>query len=197
MLEVRGQAMIPGEKNADDFLDITAFASGATFTLASWGPCHDVDDDDDDSDDDDDNINNNKEQVLTPWRTLLPQHEHDDCWSSASLSSSEHNILARRKVRFHDTPQIRHYDKPTEEHWSRLYYSCHELQKIVDDYRLEQQEWQDECAKYAESAAEEKELRRFDDTTNANKETALECCSAGGTDAEEEESIEHTIGDVK
>jgi hypothetical protein len=76
--------------------------------------------------------------VMTTCRTQDKQEE-------TKLGDSSHeclppNPLARRdsKVRFCDQPpQVLCYEKCRLEDYSRLYYSVHELQKIIDDLKVE------------------------------------------------------------
>jgi len=165
MLEV-GQATIITADSADenddgDFLDITAFAAGASFSLAAWGaaaPCHACEHDD------------KEEQLHKPKSWHRSSFESDrDNWSVSS--SEEASVTSGRRVRFSTSePQVRHYTKPTSDDWSLLYYSCHELQKIVDEYRMEEQEeqeWQEECAAVEKESANKS--RAKEETTSTDK----------------------------
>jgi hypothetical protein len=144
MLEV-GQATIitaaaVDESDDDNFLDLTAFAAGATFSLSAWGPCP--------CDDDDENDQQEQQSMPLSWRR--PPCENNDCWSDSSDDEEEDS--SKRRVRFSlEENEIQIVERPTPQEWNRLYYSCHELQKIVDDYRLEQQEeqeWEEECSRH-------------------------------------------------
>lgn len=147
MLEMSQTTIItPDENDVDDFLDLSAFAAGATFSLSAWSttsaPCHAFE-----PQDEQDNQCHATSSIPSSWRR--PPYESSD--SSSSVVSSDE--CATRRVRFSAAiSEVRIYERPTAEDWSSLYYSCHELQKIVDEYRQEEEEWQAECARLEEGA---------------------------------------------
>ena len=145
MLEMNSTAIITtDEHDLDDFLNLSAFpAAGATFSLSAWSaapaPCHASFEQEEEEEE---NHHNDHPTSSIPLSWRRPPCESNDS-SSASSSSNQ----GATRVRFSaDISSVRIYDKPTAEDWSRLYYSCHELQKIVDEYRQEEEEWKAECA---------------------------------------------------
>jgi len=147
MLEMSQTTIITADENdVDDFLDLSAFAVGATFSLSAWSttsaPCHAFE-----QQDEQDNQCHATSSI--PSSRRRPPYESSDS-SSSVVSSDEY---ATRRVRFSPAiSEVRIYERPTAEDWSSLYYSCHELQKIVDEYRQEEEEWQAECARLEEGA---------------------------------------------
>ena len=144
---------------APDLQDDEVSWSTDTDDGESW--CYSDDDDDDDRSDDGDDT------MLTPqvklschppqhlfhttpqdWNGDLDSDEHDESFQDDkefdSISQDETEFVSMStptRVSFSDEePQIHFIPRTSPEDWSRLYYSCHELQKIVDERRLEEQE---------------------------------------------------------
>lgn len=138
MSQTTTTTIITADENdvGDDFLDFSAFsAAGASFSLSAWAPCHVEQENNEQV-----VHNNNDTASISPWRRPPCESHHESFSSSWSISSSDE----QRRVRFSaEICQVRLFDKPTTDDWNRLYYSCHELQKIVDEYRLEQESEQD------------------------------------------------------
>lgn len=189
MLEVEQATIITADENDDgDFLDLTAFAAGASF---SHSPCHCDDESDVPASWRHHFDCNNEDESNVPLSWRRPPYEcHDDDDNDSSDSSSSD----RRRVRFSPDHEIRTYDKPTLQDWNRLYYSCHELQKIVDDYRLEQQaekEWEQECSSLvvggnAKQAPEEEPRGLHDNDESEKERMAGQRPGTKGVDTKEE-----------
>lgn len=88
--------------------------------------------------------------VVTSARAAAPLQQQEGEEKSSSSSSGDDGddghcpanplVLPRRdsKVRFcEQPPQVVSYELCSPEEHSRLYYSCHELQKIIDEMRQE------------------------------------------------------------
>lgn len=116
------------------------------FCLSSWqGPCLDVSDSDDSDDEDDDDgewhfsAASSKKKPLPQEKPTAeaPQRE------SSSSSCSNLPVCVRStglKVRFSEHPQVRCYEQVDRELFGLVYYSCHELQVIMDEAKREDKE---------------------------------------------------------
>ena len=102
---------------------------GASFQLGAWGPCH--------------------QEEESGKMVCTSEDDKDDCSCSLCISSetqdrdnetgdrANEDEGTLRRVSFCEKPQVRHYTKVLPEEWNRLYYSCHEIQKMMDEYKRE------------------------------------------------------------
>lgn len=86
-------------------------------------------------------------ESLSCGKRSVSQESHiltSDCgealvFSFESASLQEDNCLSPRRVQFCECPvtEINYYPKPPSGDWSLLYYSAHELQKMLDERAAE------------------------------------------------------------
>lgn len=127
------------------------------FGLSAWH-CRGNDDSDDDDDDDSEdeydsedggeNDEDDQQDHRCGWRSnttsdddVKPSFGKHSLPSSPLTSSSSKAttvvVLRVTRVRFQETPQICCYERIDRDLFSRLFYSCHELQKIMDEANQE------------------------------------------------------------
>ena len=118
--------------NFDDPLGFQS-AMPPSFSLSSWqtSDCCFDDSDSEESDNEDDEgdwLSGSATQAPLPQEkptAQAPQRE--------SSSSSIPACVRNTRVRFSEHPQVRRYEQVDRELFSSLFYSCHELQKMIDD----------------------------------------------------------------
>ena len=121
--------------------------------LSAWH-CRGNDDDDDDSDDDgsedeydsEDDCENDDDGQRdhrrgwhnnTSENTSLGKHSVPSSPITSSSTQATVVVLRATRVRFEETPQICCFERIDRDLFSRLFYSCHELQKIMDEANQE------------------------------------------------------------
>lgn len=132
------------ENEVDALLLFDAPLTGASFQLGAWGPTA---------------VENDKRYRCPPHSDDEYKSSDDDgSWSSCGLDDNDlrksttlndktkcsslepdENLLccSPRRVRFSEITQVRFVTSTLPEDWSRLYYSGHEIQKMMDDHRAE------------------------------------------------------------
>lgn len=123
----------------------------SSFGLSAWTPSGGYDSDDYEDDEDDSATDN----LFCRWRPCAskPQEKQRGSTSAAlpsgaapkretSTSSSSTTcvrITRVTRVRFLEVPEIRNYEGVDKEHLGTLFYSCHELQKMIDEAKKEKE----------------------------------------------------------
>jgi hypothetical protein len=152
------------EKNSDPVTLASDFTSVGT-SYSSWSPNDEWDDeswsdysDGDDSSHQDGSLTSsdeNSEQIESKQALNLPPHLFftSSCdWSDDDEDSFKgvqdpgtpndkrgNRTQVTRRVSFGEETEVISFTKPPLEYWGDLYYSCHELQKIIDEQKLEEE----------------------------------------------------------
>jgi hypothetical protein len=110
---------------------------GASFQLGAWVSCHQEE------------TNNSKNVPMCRQKDANDDDDDDCSWSSRESCESQdsdddstdqgvdNDKSTPKRVSFCDNPQVRYFTKALPEEWSRLYYSCHEMQKFVEEHKKE------------------------------------------------------------
>jgi hypothetical protein len=122
----------------------------ASFGISAWTPSSSgYESDDFDEDDEDDSARDN---LCYRWRSspskpqekprgstaaALPTCSGDSTQMDASTSCPIAKCLRITRVRFLEVPEIRLYEGVDKEQLGALFYSCHELQKMIDEAKKE------------------------------------------------------------
>jgi hypothetical protein len=120
----------------------------SSFGLSAWTPSSDYDSDDYEDDEDDGSTDN----LFCPWRPCAskPQEKPRSSTAAAppsgeaakrdgSSSCSATTCVRIPRVRFLGVPEIRLYEGVDKEQLGALFYSCHELQKMIDEAKKEKE----------------------------------------------------------
>jgi hypothetical protein len=120
----------------------------SSFGPSAWTPSNGYDSDDYEDDEDDSSTDN----MFCPWRpcaskpqekprssTVAAPPSGEAAKRESSSSCSATTCVRTTRVRFLEAPEIRLFEGVDKEQLGALFYSCHELQKMIDEAKKEKE----------------------------------------------------------
>ncbi|CAB9498865.1 expressed unknown protein [Seminavis robusta] len=131
-----------------DIFDGGLTGGGGGLSLSAWAsaPSNSYDSDDywDDDDEEDDSEDSSRWNCsgATAAQTQPPKQQpaaptRED--SSGSVACPLNSCVRKIRVRFSAQPEVRLFERVAMEHFGTCWYSCHELQRIIDDAKKEKE----------------------------------------------------------